>query len=205
MRASFRVGELSPRLPSVQPQILNPVLKCVGLRAGGLICKIILGSLAMASMCNRSQRLVARSLFCGAISLAPLAASAGFKDPAVIVDNTMSETISQTQNLMRAISNGCSGGRNGEPPVSWDQLSKDGDAVLNQLSELRIALARNQTDNAVPKINAIETGLDTIINHLHENCSGGSHGVDPPNYGGYRNLVEQMKGKLDVIKNMFTS
>ena len=91
------------------------------------------------------------------------------------------------------------------PPVNWAQLQPHGNSAVNALNELRRDLARGQTANAVQLINSAAGELDALVNGAHENCSGGPHGVDPVNYGGYQLTRATVKAKLDVLKILLGS
>jgi hypothetical protein len=46
-------------------------------------------------------------------------------------------------------------------------------------------------------------GVDSIINGVHNNCSGGPSGVDPVNYSGLKEIAAAVKAKLGVLKLLF--
>jgi len=115
-------------------------------------------------------------------------------------DTVLSDAISQTQNMIVAVSHGCSGGPNGVPPVNWGALQVHGNTAVNAFSAARTALATGQTPVAVQQINSGLSELDALVNGLHMTCSGGAHGEDPVNYGGLKEIKATVKAKLDVVK-----
>ena len=167
----------------------------------------------MISFCRTlSNRLVARalpsrtaSILCGVLFLAPLANIACAADTNTVIETVLGDAITQTQNLVLSMSQGCSGGANGVPPVSWGNLQPHGNSAVNALNDLRRALAKGQTANAVQLINSAAGELDALVNGAHDSCSGGSHGQDPVNYTAHQMTRITVKAKLDVLKLLLGS
>jgi hypothetical protein len=160
----------------------------------------------MAFYITRSKSLVARSLqsrtasiLCGLFLLTPLANVAFAADPIVVADQILSQSIPQLQDIVVSMSQGCSGGANGVPPVSWGALQPHGNAAVNAFSAARISLATKKNSDAVQQINSGMSELDTLVNGLHDSCSGGAHGVDPVYYGRYVSFRDRLKERLDTV------
>jgi hypothetical protein len=117
-------------------------------------------------------------------------------------ENVLNNAISQTQDLMVSMSQGCSGGPNGVLPVNWTQLQAHGNSAVNALNAVRIALAKGQTSNLVQQINSAQGELDALVNGAHDNCSGGAHGVDPVYYGRYQAVRAAVRAKLDAVREL---
>jgi hypothetical protein len=154
---------------------------------------------------TRSKSLVARSLrsktasiLCGILLLTPFANVAFAAEAKVVVDQILGEAIPQLQDMVVSMSQGCSGGAHGVPPVSWSALQPHGNSAVNAFSAARTSLAIGQTSNAVQQINAGVSELDALVNGLHENCSGGAHGVDPVYYGRYVGIRNLLKERLET-------
>jgi|SRR5580700_6520859 hypothetical protein len=139
------------------------------------------------------------SIICGALFLTPLA-NVAFADANSAADSVLADSISQIQNLMVSMSLGCSGGPHGVPPVNWTALQSHGNNAVNALTAARLALAKGQTSVAVQQITFGEGELDTLVNGVHNNCSGGPSGEDPPGYAGYQTVRATTDGKLEVVK-----
>jgi hypothetical protein len=110
-------------------------------------------------MVSCSKRLAAlagtASIFYGALFLTPQPANVAFaQDIATIASNILAEAIPQIQGLMTSMSQGCSGGSNGVPPVNWGGLQGQGNAAVNAFQNARVALARGDRATAVQQINA---------------------------------------------------
>jgi hypothetical protein len=88
------------------------------------------------------------------------------------------------------------------PPVSWGGIQVPGNNAQNALNDLRVALAGGQTANALQLIDTAGNELQKFIVGLRESCSGGSHGQDPVNYGGYVATVITVKAKLQVLREL---
>ncbi|MDJ0448817.1 patatin-like phospholipase family protein [Methylocystis sp. JR02] len=112
----------------------------------------------------------------------------------------LSGTISRIQNLMVSLSQGCSGGPHGVPPVNWTDLQPHGNAAVNALTAAKVALAQGQTENVLQQIDSAERELVALVNGVHNNCSGGAHGEDPPGFNRYTSERDRLKETLDVLK-----
>lgn len=154
---------------------------------------------------TRSKRLLHRllqfrtaSILCGVIILTPLANVASAADPKAVLDTILGTAIPVLQDTMASISQGCSGGAHGVPPVPWNRLRPHGDSAVNAFSAARTALATSQIPVAVQQINSGLSELDQLIDGLHDNCSGGAHGVDPVYYGRYVGFRNDLKTQLQT-------
>ena len=153
---------------------------------------------------TRTKRLVARSqsrtasILCGVLCLTSLANVASAADPKAVVDMLLADGIPALQNTMASMSQGCSGGAHGVPPLNWGTLQGHGNNAVNALSAARTALATGQTSVAVQQINSGLSELDALINGLHMNCSGGPAGVDPVYYGRYVAFRDNLKTELQT-------
>ncbi len=112
----------------------------------------------------------------------------------------LSGAISQIQNLMVSLSQGCSGGPHGVPPVNWTNLQPHGNAAVNALATAKVALAQGQTAIVLQQINSAQGELVALVSGAHNNCSGGGHGEDPPGFNGYTAERDRLKETLDVLK-----
>jgi hypothetical protein len=122
-------------------------------------------------------------------------------DTKTVIDTLLSKVTTQTQDMMRSMSLGCSGGSGGVPPVNWDELANYGNSAVKTLGDLRVALAADpQTPNAVQQINTVEAQLGTIINRVHDNCSGDAHGRDPVYFSSYQQTVAVATSELETVK-----
>ena len=108
--------------------------------------------------------------------------------------------IAQAQSLTVSLSQGCSGGPRGVPPVNWANLQSHGSKAVDALSGARLGLARGQKYEAVQQINSAQAELDALINGAHLSCSGGANGEDPFNYKAYMQITATVRGNLDEIK-----
>lgn len=104
---------------------------------------------------TRSKRLVARSLpsrtasiICGVLFLTPLANVAFAVEAKDEVIKILGEAIPQLQNTMASISQGCSGGGSGVPPLNWQGRQAPGNSAVSTLSDARLALKTAQTSDA---------------------------------------------------------
>jgi uncharacterized protein YukE len=111
----------------------------------------------------------------------------------------LSVIISQIQNLMVSMSQGCSGGASGVPPVNWQAKQQPGNAAVNALNEAKLALARGQTSDVVRQINSAKDALDALVNGLQRSCSGGASGENPVSYNAYLSVRNTLKGNLDEL------
>jgi hypothetical protein len=114
------------------------------------------------------------------------------------VDGILGEAIPAIQSQMVSMSQGCSGGSNGVPPHSWGSLQIHGNTAVNALSGARTALATGQKQTAIQRINIGVSEYDALIDGLHENCSGGAHGVDPISCGAYAAFRNNLKTQLET-------
>ena len=110
------------------------------------------------------------------------------------------QATSQIQNMVISMSQGCSGGAHGVPPVNWAQLQPHGYSAVNALAAARVALSQGQTTNALQQINIAQGELDALLNGVHGNCSGGAHGEDPVGMNGYLATRAVVRGRLDDVK-----
>jgi len=110
------------------------------------------------------------------------------------------QATSQIQNMVISMSQGCSGGARGVPPVNWAQLQPHGDSAVNALAAARVALSQGQATNALQQINIAQGELDVLLNGVHGNCSGGAHGEDPVGMSGYLATRAVVRGRLDEVK-----
>lgn len=156
-------------------------------------------------MISHTQKSVARSLrsrtasvIFGVFFLTPLANVAFAADAKTVVDKILGEAIPAIQTQMVSMSEGCSGGGHGRPPEGWGALQVHGNTAVNAFSGARTALATGQTQAAVQQVNSGLGQYDALINGLHENCSGGSHGEDPVSYGGYVAFRNNLKTQLET-------
>jgi hypothetical protein len=138
-------------------------------------------------------------VLCGLLFFTSLANVASAADPKAIADQILSDAIPALQNQMASMSQGCSGGSNGLPPLNWGSLQVHGDTAVNAFSAARTALATGQTPVAVRQINSGLGELDAMIDGLHQNCSGGAHGVDPVYYGRYVVFRNDLKTQLQTV------
>jgi hypothetical protein len=151
----------------------------------------------------RSLRSRTASIICG-ILLAPLANVAVAADAKDVVLQILGEAIPQLQNTMASMSQGCSGGSGGVPPLNWQSRQSPGNSAVNTLGNARVALAAAQTSDtgAMQQVKQqITSGLsqwDTLINSLDRSCSGGSGGENPVNYGSYVQFRDQLKAQLQT-------
>ena len=107
----------------------------------------------MISFCSiRSKRLVARSLqsrtasiLCWVLFLTPLANVAFAVEAKDEIIKILGEAIPQLQNTMASMSQGCSGGPNGVPPLNWSGRQAPGNEAVKTLGDARTALAAAQT------------------------------------------------------------
>jgi hypothetical protein len=151
------------------------------------------------TLMTRSLRPGAAAMIGGVLFLAPLGnvAAQDVNSGAQIV---LTQATSEVQNMVISMSQGCSGGAHGVPPVNWGQLEPHGNSAVNALTNARVALSQGQTANALQQINVAEGELDALLNGVHGNCSGGAHGVDPVGMSGYLATRASVQGRLDTMK-----
>ncbi|MGL3104698.1 hypothetical protein [Bradyrhizobium sp. BR 1432] len=146
----------------------------------------------------RSLRSKTAGIIFGVIFLAPIANLASAADPKAVVDKILGEAIPAIQGQMGSMSEGCSGGSHGRPPENWGALQVHGHTAVNAFSQARTSLAIGKTETAIQQVNSGLGQYDSLINGLHENCSGGAHGEDPVNYGGYVAFRNNLKTQLET-------
>jgi hypothetical protein len=156
----------------------------------------------MVSISTHSNRLFARSLrrvsVCYGILFLALGATATAADPKNVIKEILDEAIPQFQNTMASMSEGCSGGPNGVPPLNWSGRQKPGNVAIQDLSAARAAMGEDRIEDARKKINSGLSQWDTLINSLAGSCSGGAHGIDPVSYGNYVQFRNQVKERLQT-------
>lgn len=77
--------------------------------------------------------------------------------------------------------------------------------VANKINDIRLALSRGgDLSPEVQAIDSIDAELQKMTDITHENCSGGSHGIDPFHYGEMVRLKDKTIGTLDTLKQLFT-
>jgi hypothetical protein len=114
--------------------------------------------------------------------------------------SVLNQATSQIQNMVISMSEGCSGGAHGVPPVNWAQLQPRGNSAVNARTAARLALSQGQTANALKQINIAQGELDALLNGVRGNCSGGAHGQDPVGISGYLATRASVQGRLDTVK-----
>jgi hypothetical protein len=150
----------------------------------------------------RSPQFRTASILCGFLFLSPLANVAFAADIKVAIENVLNDAISQTQNMMVSMSQGCSGGAHGVPPVNWGSLQTHGNSAVNALNAIKLALANDQTADAVRQVEFAGNELDALVNGAHNNCSGGRSGEDPVYYSRYQTVRAAVRAKLDVVSEL---
>jgi hypothetical protein len=154
----------------------------------------------------RSKSLIARSLrpiitytLCEILFLAPVANVAFADETKVVIENVLNDAISQTQNMVVSMSQGCSGGAHGVPPVNWSGLQENANLAIDALKGVKSALTSGQTTEARQQLQFAGKKLDVLVNGVHNNCSGGASGVDPVYYDRYQAIRAAVRAKLDVV------
>jgi hypothetical protein len=104
--------------------------------------------------------------------------------------------------MMVSMSQGCSGGAHGVPPVNWGSLQAHGNSAVNALNAIKLALANDQTADAKRHVDSARDELDALVNGAHNSCSGGRSGEDPVYYGSYQTVRAAVRAKLDVISEL---
>ncbi|MGO7686291.1 hypothetical protein ACC696_16730 [Rhizobium ruizarguesonis] len=148
------------------------------------------------------RRSVTVSALCAGLMLNPLTASVSFADTKSAIDKLLGEATTQAQTMVGLMTNNCSGDTHGDPPEAYEAFVKKSNEVNKQLGDLRVALAGGKSPNAGQQIDAVQEGLRTMVNMMHENCHGDSHGVNPLNYGGLVQVQQNVSGKLDAVKTI---
>jgi hypothetical protein len=149
------------------------------------------------SKSTRSLQSRAASILCGVLFLIPLA-NVAFADAKDVIKQILDEAIPQLQNTMASISQGCSGGSGGVPPLNWQARQESGNLAVQALSAGRAALGEGRTTDARQQINSGLSQWDTLINSLAASCSGGPSGENPVNYGNYVRFRDVMKERLQT-------
>jgi hypothetical protein len=116
------------------------------------------------------------------------------------VDRLLTRATDQIQKMVNLATNNCSGGRNGENPVSYNAYKAAADSAVKALTDLRVTLAKGQTQQAGPQLDSVLGLLEKMIAIVHNNCSGGAGGVDVLNFGEILNTKQYLKGSLEAIK-----
>jgi hypothetical protein len=124
---------------------------------------------------------------------------------AIAQTGILAAAITQTQNLMVPMSQGCAGGPHGVPPLNWTNLQAHGAKAVNALNDAKLALARGQISDVLQQIISAEDELDALVNGVHNNCPGGANGEDPPGYNAYTSERASVKGTLDALKRSLAS
>ena len=101
---------------------------------------------------DRSPKFKIAAFSCGICVLTAVFDIAVAAEVKFAIDNVLNDAILQTQNIMVSMSQGCSGGSNGVPPVNWGGLQNHGNLAVNALGAGRQALAVGQTMDAVRQI-----------------------------------------------------
>jgi hypothetical protein len=118
----------------------------------------------------------------------------------------LSQATSQIRNMVLSMSQGCSGGPHGVPPVNWEQLKLHADSAVNELTSAQSVLSQDQNlsqyqkENVLKQINIAQGELDALLNGVHGNCSGGAHGIDPVGMSGYLATKAVVQGRLDDVR-----
>ncbi|MCK1302943.1 hypothetical protein IVB33_29060 [Bradyrhizobium sp. 24] len=146
----------------------------------------------------RSLRSKTAAIVYGILLFTPVANMASAADAKVVVDKILGEAIPAIQSQMGSMSEGCSGGSHGRPPESWGALQVHGHTAVNAFSQARTSLATGKTEAAIQQLNSGLGQYDSLINGLHENCSGGAHGEDPQSYGAYVAFRNNLKTQLET-------
>jgi hypothetical protein len=130
-------------------------------------------------------------------------------DAKVTANQILEKAIPTIHQQMTSMSQGCSGGSNGVPPVSWGALQGHGNTAIDAFSNARIELTKeiasgsDQTDPAKQQINSGLGEYDAMINGLHNSCSGGCCGTDPVSYGAYVQFRNDLKTRLQTAMEFF--
>jgi len=69
------------------------------------------------------------------------------------IDKLISNAISESQRMVELMTASCPGG-------AYDEYVKDSNEVVKQLNEIKLGLAKGQTSNAGPQIDAFEILLE---------------------------------------------
>ena len=151
------------------------------------------------TLMTRSRRSGTAAMISGVLFLAPLGNVAA-QDANSGAQIVLKQARSQIQNMAISMSQGCSGGAHGVPPVNWARLQTHANSAVNALDAAVTALSQDQKPNALQQINIAEVELDALLNGVHNNCSGGAHGQDPVGMSGYLATKAVVQGRLDDVK-----
>jgi hypothetical protein len=99
------------------------------------------------TLMTRSLRSGTAAMISGILFLAPLGNVAA-QDANSDAQTVLKQARSQIQNMVISMSQGCSGGARGVPPVSWAQLQPHANSAVNALDAAVTALAQDQKPNA---------------------------------------------------------
>lgn len=147
---------------------------------------------------TRSLRSWTAAMIGGVLFLNPLdVAAQNANRPAQTV---VSNAKSQIQDMVISMSQGCSGGAHGVPPLNWAALQPHANSAVNALDAAVTALSHDLKADALRQINIAEGELDALLNGVHNNCSGGAHGEDPVGMSGYLAIKASVQGRLDTVK-----
>lgn len=159
---------------------------------------------------GHSKKSAARSLWSSIVSLLfgvlfsiPLATGAS-ADVNSAIDKLLNGATEQIQNMQNLANTNCSGERHGENPLSYDAYKAAGDTAIKSLASLRVALAKGQTQEAGAQLNSVIALLDRMIDIVHNNCPGGSGGVDVLNFPKILEVKQHLKGNLEAVKTILT-
>ena len=151
------------------------------------------------TLMTRSLRSGTAAMIGGVLFLTPLrnVAAQDANRPAQAV---VRDAKDQIQNMVISMSQGCSGGAHGVPPLNWAALQPHANSAVNALDAAVKALSHDLKPDALQQINIAEGELDALLNGVHNNCSGGAHGEDPVGMSGYLAIKASVQGRLDTVK-----
>jgi predicted acylesterase/phospholipase RssA len=156
-----------------------------------------------ATNAAKAQKAAAEAQAAKAIAQARVTTAQAARDAAQV--QVLSVAISQIQTLMASMNLACPGGAHGVPPLNWTGLQSHGDKAVNALNEAKLALARGQQSDAARQISSAEGEFEALVSGLHNNCSGGSSGIDPVGYNAFTSTSAAVKGNLDELKRSLGS
>ncbi|MBB4255300.1 hypothetical protein [Rhizobium sp. BK008] len=151
----------------------------------------------------RLRRSAAVAALCGGLVL--FTAGVSHADAKSAADKLLSEASFQTNSMVSMMVDSCPGGDHGKNPSGYEKFAKQGNEVIKQLGDLRVALAKEKgkPGNFEQQIDAILAGLDGMVATLKQNCPGGAHGKDPPNYGALLVAKQNVVYKMDIVETLF--
>ncbi|MBB2835842.1 UNVERIFIED_ORG: hypothetical protein GGD51_006028 [Rhizobium esperanzae] len=119
-------------------------------------------------------------------------------------DKLLSEASFQTNSMVAMMVDSCPGGDHGKNPSGYGKFEKQGNEIIKQLGDLRVALAKDKgkPGNFEQQIDAIKVGLDGMVATLKQGCSGGAHGKDPPNYSALLVAKQNVVYKLEIVETL---